>query len=55
MEEPERPDQVDFEGVYQCHFCDEKVYRAVYLPEEKILTWKCSNGHKSFLEKFSIG
>ena len=47
-------DTVDFEGTYQCQACEETVYRAVYVVNMKLLTWKCSNGHKSFAEGISI-
>jgi len=53
-EEKEKPNQVAFEGAFQCHTCNETVYDAVYLPDMSVLTWKCSQGHKSFIEEFRI-
>lgn len=47
-------DQVPVEGSFMCQVCDEFVDKAVYIPQEAILTWKCSEGHKSFIEKFTI-
>ena len=46
--------QVQFEGTYQCHTCNETVYNAVYLPDLGVLTWKCTEGHKSFIENFKV-
>ena len=53
-EPEEKPNQVEFEGTYNCSTCNERVYRAIYLPDLQILTWKCENGHKSYIEKFVL-
>ena len=50
----DKANQVAFEGTYQCHTCGETVYDAVYLTDLSILTWKCSQGHKSFIENFKV-
>lgn len=54
-EQPQRRyDQVPVEGEFQCQVCGVYVPAAVYLPQEKLLTYKCLEGHKSFIEKFSV-
>jgi hypothetical protein len=47
-------DQVPVEGDFQCQTCGIYVEAAVYIPQESLLTWRCPDGHKSFIEKFSI-
>lgn len=50
----DKANQMPFAGTYQCHTCDEIVDDAVFLPDLAILTWKCSKGHKSFIENFKV-
>jgi hypothetical protein len=49
------PFQIHLEGTYVCQHCAQYVDGAEYLPDQKVLTWKCTNGHKSWIEGFSIG
>lgn len=48
--------QVEIEGDFQCQTpgCNEDVFVAVYLPDVQVLTWKCKNEHKSFIEEFKL-
>jgi len=46
--------KLDVEGSFLCQTCGEPVERAFYLPEAKMLAWKCESGHKSFIEKFEL-
>lgn len=54
--QPSEPkwNQVPVNGSFMCQVCDMYVDTAVYIPQEHVLTWKCADGHKSFIEKFSI-
>ena len=50
--------QVIVEGDFQCQTpgCnDGDISKAVYLPEVKVLTWKCKSDHKSFIEDINLG
>lgn len=44
---------VEYGGTFQCQFCDEFVNVAKFFPNEYVLMWECSEGHKSFIEEFS--
>lgn len=49
--------QVIIEGDFQCQTpgcSDTDIPAAVFLPEVKVLTWKCKNDHKSFIEDFNL-
>lgn len=37
-----------------CQICFEYVDDATYYPVEKLLKWKCSQGHISFMEEFRL-
>ncbi len=37
-----------------CQICFESVDEAEYFPIEKILKWKCSKAHISFIEEFKL-
>lgn len=37
-----------------CQICGEYVDGANYHPVEKLLTWRCSQGHTSFIEEFRL-
>jgi formylmethanofuran dehydrogenase subunit E len=52
---PSVPEGILIEGSFTCMTCDEVVEEANYLPVDKMLGWKCSNGHKSAIENFSLG
>ena len=49
--------QVIIDGDFNCQtpMCDEYVAKAVYLPEVRVLTWKCTKNHKSFIEDINLG
>lgn len=48
-------DQVEVTDSHlSCQTCGEIVTKGVYLPSEKVLTWKCSSEHVSIIEKFNI-
>ena len=47
-------EQMTVEGSFICQVCGALVDKGVYLPHNQILTWKCEDGHKSFIEKFKI-
>ena len=51
---PREFDQVVVEGSFYCQVCDADVDKAVYLPQVKTLTWKCPEGHKSFIEDMKL-
>lgn len=42
--------KVAIDGAFACSICNEPVGTAIYLPNEKILTWKCGTGHISSIE-----
>lgn len=42
------------DGTYGCQTCDEHVEEAEWFITQKILRWKCSAGHMSFIEEFSL-
>jgi hypothetical protein len=49
--------QVEIEGDFECQTpgcSDRDIPVAVYLPEVSVLTWKCKNDHKSFIEEFKL-
>ena len=46
--------KVVVDGSFLCQSCGEAVDSAFYLPEAKMLAWKCEQGHKSFIEKFEL-
>lgn len=46
--------KVEISGTFLCQTCDEPVYTAFYLPEAKLLAWRCEQRHKSFVEKFVL-
>jgi hypothetical protein len=42
------------EGGFSCQECYEQVDEAEYFRIEKILKWKCSEGHVSYVEEFTL-
>lgn len=46
--------KVPVEGTLQCQTCYEYVENGVYVPEAKVLTWKCSSGHVSLIEDINL-
>lgn len=52
---PKEPiNKVVVDGNFLCQTCGESVDEAFYLPEDHLLAWKCSSGHKSFVEKIEL-
>lgn len=41
-------------GTFICQFCGAFVLEGRYFPTDSVLTYKCEEGHLSFIEKFSI-
>lgn len=50
---PPEPTMV-IDGCFNCQVCDNPVDEADYFQREKILRWKCDEGHVSFIEDFSL-
>lgn len=50
----ENPEGEEVGGALQCQECYEVVTEGRYLEEVSVLTWKCSKGHISKIEGFSI-
>jgi len=46
--------KIDLEVDVSCQICFEYVDDAEYYPIEKLLKWKCSQGHVSFIEEFRL-
>jgi hypothetical protein len=46
--------KIEVEGAFMCQNCDENVEKAFYLSQDRVLTWKCSLGHISYIEKFNL-
>ena len=46
--------KIEVGGNYYCQTCPGDVDFAFYLPEKHILTWKCSAGHISLIEEFTL-
>lgn len=42
------------EGNFACQDCFEVVYEGEVFRIEKILKWKCSQGHVSFIENWTL-
>lgn len=42
------------EGGFMCQTCHEQCDDAEYFRIEKILKWKCSEGHISYVEEFVL-
>lgn len=47
-------EKFEVDGSFLCQTCGETVDTAFYLPEARMLVWKCEDGHKSFIEKFVL-
>lgn len=45
---------VPVEGSFECSACGEYVESAILIPEDRVLTWKCSKGHKTFIDKVNL-
>lgn len=53
-EDVEEIEFIDLPGTFQCQVCDKICDDAKYGPMSKVLTWKCEDGHKSFIEGFML-
>jgi hypothetical protein len=53
-EKPERPKGMEISGSFGCQTCYEQCDEAEYFMVEKILKWKCSEGHISYVEEFVL-
>jgi hypothetical protein len=53
-EKEEESEFVEIYGTFACQTCDKICDVAKYGPMSKILTWKCENGHKSYIEGFTL-
>ena len=42
------------DGTFGCQTCDLTCDEAEYFQPEKILRWKCAEGHVSFIEEFRL-
>lgn len=38
-----------------CMTCDEQCDEANWYPNEKMLVWVCTDGHRSVIENFTLG
>lgn len=38
---------VSVDGAFACQLCNEVVDEAILLPDDGIIIWECSEGHKS--------
>lgn len=50
----EAPKGMEIDGSFGCQVCYEQVEEAEYFQVERILKWKCSQGHVSFIEDFVL-
>lgn len=50
----EAPEGIQIDGAFGCQTCYEQVDEAEYFPVEKILKWKCSESHISYIEEFIL-
>jgi len=53
-QESEKPKGFEIDGAFGCQTCFEQCDIAEYFSVEKILKWKCSEGHISFVEDFIL-
>jgi hypothetical protein len=53
-QEAEAPKGMVIDGGFSCQECFEQVDEAEYFRLEKILKWKCSEGHISYVEEFVL-
>lgn len=52
--EEERPRGMEIGGSFVCQTCYEQVEEAEWFQPERLLVWDCSQGHKSYIEGFSL-
>lgn len=50
----DEPTGVVFDGAFSCHGCDETVDEATWYERQKLLVWKCSQGHVSQIDEFTL-
>lgn len=51
---PEKPIGVEWFAAVRCQVCNEEVEEQTLYPAECLLVWKCSHGHRSHLENYSV-
>jgi hypothetical protein len=42
------------DGSFGCQVCHEQVDEAKYYVRERVLLWRCSQKHESFIEEFML-
>lgn len=52
-EKPPPPVGMEWDASVLCQTCNERVDKQMLYPTERILTWTCSEGHKSYIEGYS--
>jgi hypothetical protein len=52
--EPLEAEKYTIGGVFECQQCGEDSEEADYYFKRQVLTWTCSQGHNSVIEKFKI-
>lgn len=50
----EEPVGMMIAGTYICQFCGNFVLEGKYFPTDSVLTYKCDEGHVSFVENFRM-
>lgn len=50
----QKPPSMILDVAAMCQHCMEQVEEAEYFPNEAILTWICSEGHRSYIEEFRL-
>jgi hypothetical protein len=48
------PEGKMIQGSFTCQICYAWVTEGKYFPADGVLSYKCSEGHMSFIEKFNI-
>ncbi len=47
--------QVNIQGAFDCQVCDEYVREGYHDRQNRMLIWKCSQGHASYIAEISLG
>lgn len=48
------PDGIEWSASVTCSVCGEGVDDQMYYPNDSVLVWKCSAGHRTIMENFSV-
>jgi len=51
---PSRPKGQEIGGSFQCQVCFDEAEIAEYHNRERLLIWRCAEGHESFIEEFRL-